>query len=227
MPYSEIPAEFKRFYEDGSGLEWIYEVNNPLRYHKNRGRNGGVNNYPKISTQDVTFEQTWSWVIDNTSVQGEQDLNLDVSANFYVTSGAATSGAGANHSYNYRKPCPVYKTFALPKPERYKEMVAVVASSVNASSSYLRKLIAENSPRFKYLQDNSERAGVTRRNLSLRLSNEWEDVYNEIKRLEPFAGMDDDVTFYLQMNDGERLSIGDSVYKGICISKQGEVSKVK
>lgn len=227
MPYSEIPAEFKRFYEDGSGVEWTYEVNNPLRYHKNRGRNGGVNKYPKISIKDVTFEQTWSWVIDNTSVQGEQDLNLDVSANFYVTSGAATSGAGANHSYNYRKPCPVYKTLALPKPERYKEMVAVVASSVNASSSYLRKLIAENSPRFKYLQDNSERAGVTRRNLCLRLSNEWEDVYNEIKRLEPFAGMDEDVTFYLQMNNGERLSIGDSDYKGIRISKEGEVSKVK
>ena len=54
-----------------------------------------------------------------------------------------------------------------------------------------------------------------------------EDVYNEIKRLEPFAGMDEDVTFYLQINNGERLSIGDSDYKGIRISKQGQVSKVK
>ena len=75
MPYSEIPAEFGRLYADGSGLKWSYNVNNPLEYHKHRGRNGGVNKYPKISTQDVTFEQTWSWVIDNTSVQGEQDLN--------------------------------------------------------------------------------------------------------------------------------------------------------
>lgn len=227
LPYSEIPAVFKRFYEDGSGLDWSYDVNNPLKYHKHRGRNGGVNDYPKISTQDVTFEQTWSWVIDNTSEQGEQDLNLDVSAYFYITSGAATSGPGANHSYNYYMSYPVYKTLALPKPERYKEIVAVVASSVNASSSYLRKLMAENSPRFKYLQDNTERAGVTRRNLCLRLSNEWEDVYNEINRLEPFAGMDDDVTFYLQMSNGERLSIGQSDFNGIHISKDGHVSMVK
>ncbi len=227
LPFSEIPAIFERDESDNSKLKWRYKVNNPLRYHKHRGRNGGVNNYPKISTRDVTFEQTWSWVIDNTSRQEEQDLNLDILAAFTITSGAATSGSGANHSYNYGVEFPVHKTLALPKPERYKEMVAVVASPVNAASSYLRKLMAENSPRFKYLQDNPERAGVTLNNLGLRLSNEWEDVYNEIKRLGQFSGMNDDVTFYLQMNNGERLSIGKSDFKGIHISKEGQVSMVK
>ena len=39
--------------------------------------------------------------------------------------------------------------------------------------------------------------------------------------------MNDDVTFYLQMNNGERLSIGKSDFKGIHISKEGQVSMVK
>lgn len=224
MPYSEIPATFERDQSNNTQLKWSYNVNNPLRYHKHRGRNGGVNKYPKISTQDVTFEQTWSWVIDNALLQEEQDLNLNVLAVFTITSGAATSGAGANHSYNFGCDYPVRKTIALPKPERYKERVTVVASPVNATSSYLRKLMAENSPSFRYLQDNPERAGVTSKNLRRRLSNEWNQVYNELNRLGAFSGVDEEVTFYLQTDKGERLTIGSTNFKGIRFRKNGKVS---
>lgn len=227
LPFSEIPSQFIRNNNEGSKLRWNYIVNNPLKYSKHAGRNGTVNNYPKISTQNVTFEQTWSWIIGNASQQRNQDLNMNVGVDFYVTTGAATSGAGSNHDYNYTLVSYSKNLLPLPTPDRFMDKVATVASPVNATSSYARKLIAENSPKFRFLIDNPERSGVVRENLCYRLRDEWSDVYNEIKNLGKFSGIDEEVTFYLQMSDGERLPVGNTDYKGIRIDRDGNVSLVK
>lgn len=227
LPFSEIPSEFTRLNDDGSKVGWFYTVQNPLKYTSHRGRNGGVNNYPKISTQNVTFEQTWSWIIQNASQQQDKDLTMCVVVDFVVTSGAATSGPGGNHDYNNHVGSSCTNVLILPTPDRYKDKLATVAYPVNATSSYLRKLMAENSPKFRFIIENTDRSGVVRENLCYRLRDEWSDVYNEIKKLQPFSGVDEEVTFYLQMSNGERLPIGDTDYKGIHIDKCGNVSMVK
>lgn len=225
LPFSEMPATFRRF--DNSSIQWKYLIQNPMRYHCHRGRNGGVNNYPTISTQDFSIEQTWCWVIDNTRQLQNQPLNLNIAVTYSITSGAATSGPGANHEYNFGYDYVLMKNIDLPTPDRYKDKVAVVASPVNSTSSYLRKLMSENSPRFRFLIDNPDRAGIVRDHLTHRLSDEWGDVYDELKRIEPFSGMDEEVTFTLQMSNGDRLPIGSTGMTGIHINKNGFVSMVK
>ncbi len=230
LPYSEMPATFNRV--DKSYIQWTYRIQNPMKYHRNSGRNGGVNKFSDISIKQFPLEQTWCWIIDNTSKQQDLPISLNVSVVYDITSGAATSGAatsgaGSNHAYNFCYGYGPTKTFDLPTPDRYKDKVTIVASPVNATSSYLRKLMSENSPSFRELSDYPNRAGIVRKHLTHRLSDEWNDVYDELKRIEPFIGIDEEVTFTLQMSNGEHLPIGSTGMTGIHINKNGFVSMVK
>lgn len=227
LPFSEMPAEFERGTPDGSSLVWNYNIHTPMRYHKHSGRNGGYNKFSAISVKDLSTEQTWSWIVANSSKMGERSAVVSVYAKYFVTSGAASAGTGKNHSYNDLQDFHHSYFFDLPNPDRYKDRLSIVASPICSASSYLRKMMSENSPRFRFLNDNPERTAVIRENLTHRMSNEWLDIYNELKTMGPFLGVDNGVTFTLRMSNGEIVPLGSTGFTGIHISEDGTVSMVK
>ena len=226
-PFSEMPSEFVKTKPDGSDLKWYYTITNPMEYYRNRGRNGGVNDFPAISTQDFSLDQTWCWVFANSSRQKEKDIRLNVWVSYSIRSGMATGGAGGNKACNWGRTLWLEKTIDLPSPHRYKDNIVVVASPVSNTSSTLRKLMAENSSKFRFIIDNPVRTGIVKGHLVKHLSEEWEEVFRQIKRLEPFSGVDEEVTFTLQFSNGDCVRIGDSQNTGIHIDKNGNVSMVK
>lgn len=227
LPFSDMPAEFQRGTADGSDLVWDYTIRTPLRYHKHNDRNGGYNKFSDISVKDFTTQQTWCWIVANSSKMDEWPVMVSVFAQYFVTSGAASAGMGPNYSYNNLHDFRHEYLFDLPRPDRYKDRLSIVASPICPTSSYLRKMMSENSPRFSYLNDNPERTAIVRKHLTHRMSDEWLDIFNELKSMGPFLGVDNEVTFTLRMSNGEIIPLGTTGSTGIHFSKDGRVSMVR
>lgn len=227
MPVSELPYKLS-WPQNKKDLTWRYSTSTPLRYTARWGFNGSVSNYSNIMTKDFTIGQTWCWVFKNSDKQGNSPIRLTVNYNCYLTSGSASSSSGTNYEFNNCTVIRLNPTISLPIPDRFKDKITIVATPVSETSSLVRKLLRENSSSFRDIEDYPERAGVTRRELISSLGREWDKVYEQLKRLQPISGVKEEVTYTLQISDGERVKF-DSYYgyTGIHIDKNGNVSLVK
>lgn len=224
MPVSELP--YKLILPNNKiDLSWIYNISNPLRYKARWGFNGSVSKYSEIMTKDFTIDQTWCWVFSNSDKQVE--VPIELVPNFICTFsyGSASSSSSTNYQKNETWRISFYPTIKLPIPDRFKDKVTIVANPVSETSSTVRKLLCENSSAFRDFVDYPERAGITRIRLISNLGKEWDKVYEQVKRLQPIGGVKDEVTFYLQMSNGERVKFDSySGYTGIHIDTRGNVS---
>ena len=72
-----------------------------MKYHRNSGRNGGVNKFSNISIKDFHLSRLGVGSSTTPANKQDQPISLNVSVVYNITSGAATSGAGSNHAYNF------------------------------------------------------------------------------------------------------------------------------
>lgn len=224
MPESELPYKLT-IPQNKKDLQWHYSVSTPLRYTARWGFNGSVSNYSKIMTKDFVIGQTWCWVFNNSDRQADVPIKLKANYECKLTSGSASSSSGTNYNFRSTWWFYYYPTISLPIPDRFKDKITIVASPVSEASSTVRKLLRENSSSFRDIIDYPERAGITRRHLIDNLGCEWDKVYEQLKRLQPIGGVKDEVTFYLQMSNGERVKFDSySGYTGIHIDTRGNVS---
>lgn len=227
MPVSELPYKLS-LPENKKDLKWSYNVLTPLRYTERWGFNGSVSDYSKIMTKDFTIGQTWCWVFSNSNKQEDYPIEFRVHYNCMLSYGSASSSSGANYEINNSVWLGLYPIIRLPIPDRFKDKVTIVAIPVSETSSTVRKLLCENSSSFRDIVDYPERAGISRRQLINSLGREWDKVYEQLKRLEPISGVNEDITYTLQMSNGERVRFDSNYeYTGIHIDKNGNVSMVK
>ena len=227
MPVSEMPYKLS-LPENKKDLKWRYDVQTPLRYTAKWGFNGSVSDYSKIMTKDFVIGQTWCWVFSHSDKQEDNPIKLKVHYDCELSYGSASSSSGTNYQINGCYWLKYYPTISLPIPDRFKDKVTIVANPVSETSSKVRRLLYENSSSFRDFVDYPERAGITRRHLVSSLGREWDVVYEQLKRLQPISGVNEEVTYTLQMSNGERVRF-DSYhgYTGIHIDKSGKVSLVK
>lgn len=224
MPVKEMPVTFTQGRKDF--LKWCYVISNKLSCYTARLSNGQITEIPGICKQDINTDQTWNWIVSNTRKQGDRPLRLRLYTVVDLRSCYATGGAGKNDGMIYTHFLRHTAKPSLPVPERVRNQYTIVASPVNSASSYVRKLLMENSPRFKYLSGNSDRCAVTEKALRDKMETEWKGVYEEIRKLGRIEGVTSPVTFYLHDSSGTKVTMRDSSMRGIRIDTNGEISGV-
>lgn len=208
-------------------LYWSFSVKNPLKYSSRRAKNGTVNDYSKIFTSDFSVEESCHWSVSNSSNQQDQDMVLVVNSEFSITSGAASSGIGANHDYNVCNSYNFQNDFKLPVPDKYEDRISLTFwfRSGKADADAIEKVLFANSPTLKSLYYERNRTAQSRKRLIHLLSKEWQKVYDELKNANlTLPGQDAEVYMTLRTNDSEYIHIGENEFTKICINKDGEVS---
>ncbi len=171
VPHKDLPVTYQQKRKDL--LSWEYSVSNPMYYYKNRGRNGGYERGSEICEKDITLEQGWGWIVSGTKKQGDTPLKVKLNVRTDVRSGACTSGAGGNDSWNMLSIMRKEYEFNLPVPERFRNKYSIVAQPLNDESVRLRQLLTQNCDKFKYIIDNPERCAVSDEVLKSKMIHEW------------------------------------------------------
>lgn len=212
---------------DPLNLFWSFNVQNPLKYSSRRAKNGTVNDYSTIFTSDFSVEESWKWEVANSSKIEEPKMELSIGTEFSITSGAASSGIGANHDYNLCNSYNFQNDFKLPVPDKYEDSVWLTfcLRSGKADGDAIEKVLFASSPTLKSLYYERNRAAQSRKRLIHLLSKEWQKVYDELKNANlTLPGQDAEVYMTLRTNDSEYIHIGENEFTKICINKDGEVS---
>lgn len=223
MPVKEMPVTFTQERKDF--LKWCYVISNKLSCSTGRVSNGQISEIPDICKQDINTDQTWNWIVSNTQKQGDRPLRLRLFTVVDLRSCYATGGAGKNDATIYTHFLRHTEKPTLPVPERVRNQYTVVASPVNGASSYVRKLLMENSPKFKYLSENPDRCAVTGKALNDKMRTEWKQVFEEVQKLGRIEGVTSTVTFYLLDSSGNKVFMGYSSLRGIRIDTNGKISR--
>lgn len=227
MPVSELPYKLS-IPDNKKDIKWTYNVAKPLRYTSDWGLNGSVSNYSKIMTKDFTIGQTWCWVFSNSDKQEEYPIEFKPHYNCRLSYGSASASSGDNYHLNSNVWLCYSPIIKLPIPDRFKDKITIVANPVSKTSSTVRKLLCENSSAFRDIVDYPERAGISRRKLMSNLGKEWDKVYEQLKRIQPISGVKEEITYTLQMSNGEIVRFDSNFsYTGIHIDKNGNVSLVR
>lgn len=213
--------------QNNTTFEWEFSVEKPLKYSSHRARNGSVNDYSKIFTQNFTMQESWHWEVPHSSLLQDTELKMKVNTGFNINSGAATSGLGSNHDYDICSTYNFKNEFILPVPDRYKDKLTVTLSSKTTGfvKESPKDVLIANSPTLKSLYDSLERTALTRERLIYGMSKEWQKVYDELMAASPLPNLKHDlILLKLQMSDGEEITIGENKFTRIRITKSGEVS---
>lgn len=224
VPHKDIPVTYQQKRKDL--LSWEYSVSDPMYYYKNRGGNGGYNRGPEICEKDISLEQGWGWIVSHTKKQGDTPLKVKLNTKTTIRSGACTSGAGGNTSWNILSIMPAEYEFNLPVPERFRNEYNIVAVPLNDESVRLRTLFMQNSAKFKYIIDHPKRCAVSDLVLKRKMRDEWQAVFDQIAARAPISNVKEEVTFYLEDSSGNRLQVGGGNYYGIRIKTDGKVGVV-
>lgn len=225
VPHKDLPVTYQQKRKDL--LSWEYSVSNPMYYFKHRGRNGSYERGSEICEKDITLEQGWGWIVSDTKKQGDTPLKVKLNAKTTIRSGACTSGAGGNTSWNNLSILPQEYEFNLPVPERFSNEYNIVAEPLNDESVRLRTLLMQNSAQFKYTVDHPKRCAVSNQVLKWKMMKEWGEVYDEIRSRGKISNVKEEVTFYLEGSSGQRVGVYGSLYYGIHINKDGIVTLAK
>lgn len=206
-------------------LNWSFSVDKPLKYSSKRAMNGSVNDYSKIITKDFSVEELWKWEVANSSKIQDYKPDLRINTEYTITSGAASSGIGANHDYNLSCKYNLNYAILLPLPDRYKDNVWISLYLLSGNGVGVEDVLFDNSPTLKLLDYKSERSALSRDRLIYSLSKEWQKVYDELKSANLSSkGLNGDVVMSLRWSDHTEITIGDNEFSRICVNKDGEVS---
>lgn len=206
-------------------LNWSFSVDKPLKYSSKRAMNGSVNDYSKIITKDFSVEELWKWEVANSSKIQDYKPDLRINTEYTITSGAASSGIGANHDYNLSCKYNLNYAILLPLPDRYKDNVWISLYLLSGNGVGVEDVLFDNSPTLKLLDYKSERSALSRDRLIYSLSKEWQKVYDELKSANLSSkGLNGDVVMSLRLSDHTEITIGDNEFSRICVNKDGEVS---
>lgn len=206
-------------------LNWSFSVDKPLKYSSKRAMNGSVNDYSKIITKDFSVEELWKWEVANSSKIQDYKPDLRINTEYTITSGAASSGIGANHDYNLSCKYNLNYSILLPLPDRYKDNVWISLYLLSGNGVGVEDVLFDNSPTLKLLDYKSERSALSRDRLIYSLSKEWQKVYDELKSANLSSkGLNGDVVMSLRLSDHTEITIGDNEFSRICVNKDGEVS---
>lgn len=213
-----------RYEKENNTLNFIFTVKTPLKYSSHRALNGTVNDYSKIFTKKFSVEESWHLRLFNSSKQ-EQNMVLVADTEYFITSGAASSGIGANHDYNICKQYNINNEFELPLPDRYKDGILLTFYLRSGNAGVSTDVLFANSPTLKSLYNEGMRTALNRKRLIHSLSKEWQKVYDELKNANlSLQGLNDDLIMSLRMSDFEDIHIGENEFTKICVNKNGEVS---
>lgn len=213
--------------QNNTTFEWKFSVEKPLKYTSHRARNGSVNDYSKIFTQNFAVQESWHWEVLHSSLLQDTELKMKVNTGFNINSGAATSGLGSNHDYDI---CGTYNfenEFILPAPDRYKDKLTLTLYSKTTGfvKESPKDVLIANSPTLKSLYASLERTALTRERLIYGMSKEWQKVYDELMAASPLPNLKHDlILLQLQMSDGELITIGEHKFSKIRITRSGIVS---
>lgn len=210
---------------DPFNLFWNLKVKEPLKYTSHRAKNGSVNKYSKIFTTNFSIEESWKWEVPYSSKIQDPKMELTINTAFSITSGAASSGIGANHDYNICNQYNIQNTFELPLPNKYEDTILLAFYLRSGNTGVKTDVLFANSPTLKSLYHENKRSALSRKQLIHSLSKEWQKVYNELKNANLFSpGLNADVIITLRMSNFEDITIGENAFTRICVDKNGNVS---
>lgn len=213
-----------KYEQANNTLYFNFKVKSPLKYSSHRALNGTVNDYSKIFTKKFSVEESWHLRLFNSSKQ-EQNMVLEANTEYFITSGAASSGIGANHDYNICRQYNIKNEFELPLPDRYNDRISLTFYFPSGNAGVSTDVLFASSPTLESLYYESYRTALSRKRLIHSLSKEWQKAYDELKSANlSLQGLNGNIIMSLRMSDFEDIHIGENEFTKICVNMNGEVS---